>query len=248
MFFQPKTELDWQFIAKCTAPDADPMRWDVESLDPERDVDEQARELCAGCPVMKECLRDALTGDNAYRGFPEEDDPSAPTTGVVRAGKVWGDRTEVKQVLRNRQAWIAEWNELVDAGMGHSEIRERMGMNPDAYTARLRRYGCTRQTKHEAVCKDLIRTWVNNRQRFTSFDLPYEAPQAEVQIALQWAVKSGLVKKLGTKPHPTGDGETMLYGQPDWPEPKPRLGVSQYLKRGDVKFGVNVYGNVSIYA
>ncbi|QDM55949.1 WhiB family transcription factor [Gordonia phage Trax] len=249
-FFQPKPELDWQLDANCAGPGANPQNWDIESLDRDGDLDAQAQALCEGCPVMAACLNDAESAQSPLLGFPDDEDGELGTVGVVRGGKAFDYPPEAKKPVLKRRAWIAEFNALVDEGRTHDFIRMKMGLTLDAYTLRLRRYGCKRDTAIEAKCKEMIQHWVDVKMRFTSFDLPYGTPLAERQFALMWAVREGLVRKLGNKPNPNPKGHPlMMYGQPDWPEfePSGNLRIS-YWHAGEVRFGVNIYGNVSLYA
>lgn len=76
--------MGWQQQAKCLT--ADPELWYVTNL-PVEDPVGAARELCAGCPVLRDCAADAVKPIDmtALLGTFEEPD-LIHVSGVVRAG------------------------------------------------------------------------------------------------------------------------------------------------------------------
>lgn len=107
--------MDWIDRGLCVGQD--PARWDVENL-PEGREDEAAADLCADCPVMVACAKDAqrmVDNSHAYNrivaewneihaddpGFVrrEEEPPFASyQVGVVRAGVAMMDLTCVEKL------------------------------------------------------------------------------------------------------------------------------------------------------
>ena len=107
--------MEWIDRGLCVGDD--PTRWDVENL-PEGREDEAAADLCAACPVMVACAKDALRmvdNSHAYNrvvaqwndlnaeepGFtPREEEPSFASyqEGVVRAGVAMIDTTCVEKL------------------------------------------------------------------------------------------------------------------------------------------------------
>lgn len=62
MSIESASDLDWRARGRCNPGNAhlfDPIEL-KDRADPDRRRIEQARRVCAGCPVTTECLRDAL--------------------------------------------------------------------------------------------------------------------------------------------------------------------------------------------
>ncbi|QTF81880.1 WhiB family transcription factor [Gordonia phage Guey18] len=74
----------WWARAKCRG--MEPHLFDIESLTPGKEL-EEARELCRGCHVKRECAADALIPIDVSKalGLLGESD-QVPHSGVVRAG------------------------------------------------------------------------------------------------------------------------------------------------------------------
>jgi hypothetical protein len=76
--------VGWQAKAKCR--DADPETWYVENL-PAEDPAGAATQLCAGCPVLVECAKDAVTPVDMAKLLGTFETPDlVHVSGVVRAG------------------------------------------------------------------------------------------------------------------------------------------------------------------
>lgn len=82
---------NWQPRAKCRGDD--PSKYDWEDGDSAEEVRERARRLCEGCPVVAECLKDAMMTHNITAILREsrlsprdEEDDIVQTRGVIRGG------------------------------------------------------------------------------------------------------------------------------------------------------------------
>lgn len=115
-----------------------------------------------------------------------------------------------------RDAWIEDYESLVDQGLTNMEIADRLHMTPIAYQRRISRYECRRPTWAERQCLRLIHTWMERNQRFTKFDLPDWLPESEKQLAIRNALADGLIMKLGRKRAVNhGSGTVYVYGPAD---------------------------------
>jgi WhiB family redox-sensing transcriptional regulator len=74
--------VDWRRLAACRSAEPD-LFFPVSGRGWTRQV-EQAKALCGGCPVRRQCLQYAISGDEAYG--------------------VWGGMTEDE---RRRVSWLA---------------------------------------------------------------------------------------------------------------------------------------------
>ncbi|NKZ90485.1 hypothetical protein GS966_11125 [Rhodococcus hoagii] len=75
---------NWRLSGKCAG--ADPQAYETANLTPGHE-DEEARELCAGCPVWRQCAEEAFRPiDMTDLLGTLEDADVIEMTGVVRAG------------------------------------------------------------------------------------------------------------------------------------------------------------------
>ncbi|MBS4102457.1 WhiB family transcriptional regulator [Tsukamurella paurometabola] len=82
---------NWQPLAKCWGDD--PSKYDWEDGDSQDETLARAKALCDGCPVLKECLKDALMPHNTTAvlresrlGPKDSIDDIVQTSGVIRGG------------------------------------------------------------------------------------------------------------------------------------------------------------------
>lgn len=78
---------DWMAEAKCSTETVEV--YDVDNLPAQPGANKVAARLCGGCPVLRDCLIDALNHD---------------TRGVVRGGIVWPLTTEYSGSFRRKIA------------------------------------------------------------------------------------------------------------------------------------------------